>query len=96
MARTAVDGDALRPGRMAAGRQDDGGDHDHQAGQPAEDERQALAGALVGAQDQDEGRERKRLEGDREPGEQKVEYHAAASARVGRASHVALGDDPPR
>ena len=91
----------LRFGRLVPGRQEDGGDHHNQAGQPAEDERQPLPGALLGAQDQDEGRERKRLEGDREPDEQQVKYHAAAAsapacARVGLTSQVGLGGDPSR
>src|SRR6202034_2012069 len=83
-------GGGLRLGRMAARAQDDGGDHHDQAGQPAEDDPQALPGALLGAQDEDESRERERLESDREPGEQKVEYQGAPSARgqpgiIGRA-----------
>jgi hypothetical protein len=64
----------VRLGWTVSGGQEDRGDHRDQAGQPAEDERQALPDTPLSAQGQDEGGQRKRLEGDPEPDEDKVEY----------------------
>ena len=69
-----------RLGRLASRQQDDAGDHYDQARQPAKDEGQALPGAPVRAEDQDERGQRERLERNGEADEQKVEYHAATAA----------------
>ena len=95
-ARAAVDGAVCGLGGLPPRRQEDRGNHGDQAGQPAQDERQSLPGALLGAQDQDEGYEREWFEGDPEPDEHQVKYHAAPRARVGRTSQVGLGGDPSR
>jgi len=50
-----------------------------QASQPAQDERQALPDALLRGQDQDEGRDREGLKGDREPDEHKIKHHVYRS-----------------
>ena len=80
-----------RPGRLAAGDQDDRGDHHDQARQPAEDERQALPGPPLSAQDQDEGRDRKGLKGDREPDDQKINYHTARLPESALLAGLAAG-----
>jgi hypothetical protein len=66
-----------RLGRLAPGEQEHGGDDHDQAGQPAQNERQALPGALLGAQDQQERDQREGLKGDAQADEDKVKYHLA-------------------
>jgi hypothetical protein len=66
----------LRLGRLVPGGQEDPGDDHDQAGQPAEDEGQALDDAALRAEQQDESGDGEWFQGDAQADEQQIEPHA--------------------